>query len=94
MLDDEHLAYANDVGRIREWLQLIGAGVIPVPFADMDHTKAVPIAAWLADNLYSFRKEFPTERAEREQKERERALRRAEELEREAATLRAMAAGR
>jgi hypothetical protein len=83
----------NEVVRIREWLERIGDGRIVLPFADMDRTKAVPIAAWLANNLRTFRDEFPDERKDREHREREDALRRADKLEAEARRLRAATTG-
>jgi hypothetical protein len=87
--NSEAWRWRRDYDRIKEWLERIGDGRLSIPFDKMDRTKAVPIAAWLADNFESAHEEWPEEREARVHAERERALRRAEELEREAAQLRA-----
>jgi len=62
-------AQQREFGRIYDWLERIGAGVIPVPFGEMDKTKAVPIATWLAAHLRQADHEFPDERDKREARE-------------------------
>lgn len=41
----------SDLAKVERWLRAVGEGVISVPFDEMDRTKAVPIATWLAGNL-------------------------------------------
>mgnify|MGYP006863461608 CR=1 FL=1 len=87
--------YSGDCGeydaieRIRGWLQRIGRGDIPFPAGEMDRANAVPVAAWLADNVRAARNEWPDERQRRLNDERNAALRRADELIRQAEALRA-----
>lgn len=80
--------------RIVQWLELIGNGDIPVPFEDMDRTKAVPIAAWLAQNLRKAGEEFPHERWERDAQEYAEQEKKLKKLEAEAGKLRALPAAK
>lgn len=47
--------------RIEGWLLRIGDGRIAVPFDEMDRTKAVPIADWLAQHLGLAEQAWPDE---------------------------------
>jgi hypothetical protein len=78
--------------RIRSWLELIGKGEITIDMSALDHTAAVPIAAWLAKNIIRSRDEWPAEREERLKREARRAARKAAELEAEVQQLHARAA--
>lgn len=66
-------AEADQWGRLHGWLKRIGDGIITIPFPDMDKTKAVPIAAWLATHMHEAAREWPDEAEQRRRTELRRA---------------------